>query len=107
MLRDGPPSGASLIDAVYFCPFHPLGSVPEFAREHPWRKPAPGMILAAAEDHALNLARSWVIGDQRRDIEAGRAAGIADDRLLMIGERGRARDFAHAAEIVLGRGEHH
>lgn len=107
LLRDGSAPGASLIDAVYFCPFHPKGSVPEFTREHPWRKPAPGMILAAADDHGLDLARSWVIGDQPRDIDAGRAAGIADDRLLLIGEGGRARDFAHAAEILLGRGLNH
>src|ERR1043165_5644871 len=37
-------AGRPLIDAVYFCPFHPKGSVPRFASEHPWRKPAPGMI---------------------------------------------------------------
>src|SRR5436305_2629743 len=33
------------------------------------------MILEAAEKLALDLSRSWVIGDAPRDIEAGKAAG--------------------------------
>lgn len=39
------------------------------------RKPLPGMILAAAEALRLDLSRSWLIGDQARDITAGKAAG--------------------------------
>jgi hypothetical protein len=39
------------------------------------RKPKPGMILCAAEKLALDLSRSWVIGDTPRDVEAGKAAG--------------------------------
>ena len=31
----------------YYCPFHPGGTVPEYTREHPWRKPAPGMLKRA------------------------------------------------------------
>lgn len=41
----------------------------------PRRKPNPGMLIEAAEVHALDLARSWMIGDSERDIEAGRRAG--------------------------------
>jgi D-glycero-D-manno-heptose 1,7-bisphosphate phosphatase len=39
------------------------------------RKPKPGMILAAAAEHGIDLARSYVVGDRWRDIAAGRAAG--------------------------------
>jgi histidinol phosphatase-like enzyme len=80
-----PTGKRSLIDAVYSCPWHPGGRVPEFAREHPWRKPQPGMILAAASDLAIDLSRSWLIGDGERDIRAGLAAGIAPERCLRIG----------------------
>lgn len=66
-----------VIDAFRACPYHPKGVVPEYAREHPWRKPAPGMILDAAEELGLDLKRSWLIGDAIRDCEAGRAAGCA------------------------------
>ncbi len=41
----------------------------------PEAKPRPGLLLRAAREHGLDLARSWMIGDQGRDIEAGRAAG--------------------------------
>jgi len=43
----------------------------------PRRKPHPGMLLEAARQHRLDLARSWMIGDSERDIEAGRRAGCA------------------------------
>lgn len=39
------------------------------------RKPAPGLLLQAAEDLDLDLARSWMVGDILDDIEAGRRAG--------------------------------
>lgn len=66
-----------VFDAFRACPYHPEGTVPKYAREHPWRKPAPGMILDAA--HALNIdiTRSWMIGDKERDSAAGRTAGCS------------------------------
>ncbi len=64
-----------LIDTFRFCPYHPEGTVPSYAREHPWRKPAPGMILDAAEALGVDLGRSWMVGDAMRDVEAGHAAG--------------------------------
>jgi len=39
------------------------------------RKPKPGMLLAAARDHNLDLGSSFTVGDRWRAIEAGRAAG--------------------------------
>lgn len=39
------------------------------------RKPKPGMLFNAAEKHDIDLARSWMIGDRWRDVEAGHAAG--------------------------------
>ena len=39
------------------------------------RKPKPGMLLAAARDHGIDLAASHMIGDRWRDVAAGRAAG--------------------------------
>ena len=63
--------GDRAIDASYFCPDAP--GVPS-AR----RKPEPGMVLEAAADFDLDLARSWFIGDKSADIECGRRAGAAD-----------------------------
>ncbi len=39
------------------------------------RKPAPGMILEAARDLDVELARSYTVGDRWKDIEAGKRAG--------------------------------
>lgn len=42
---------------------------------HPHRKPNPGMLLAAAEKHQLDLAHSWMVGDKESDVTAGHRAG--------------------------------
>ena len=73
MLADANPR--AVIDRHEFCPFHPDASIDKYRKESELRKPGPGMILRAAEALALDLSRSWVIGDAPRDIEAGHAAG--------------------------------
>jgi len=66
--------GAAL-DGIYYCPYHPDGAVPKYRKESDWRKPKPGMLLAAAGEMDIDLTRSWMIGDNYRDTEAGRSAG--------------------------------
>jgi len=96
------------IESFYYCPFHPKGIVPEYTREHPWRKPRPGMLLQAAQDMELELERSWLIGDSPRDVAAGRAAGVRT--ILVSKDKSRIADaaadysaatLAEAVEIVL------
>ena len=62
------------LDAVYYCLHHPRGKVPELTRECDCRKPKPGLMLAAAREHGIDLGASVVVGDRWRDIEAGRRA---------------------------------
>jgi D-glycero-D-manno-heptose 1,7-bisphosphate phosphatase len=64
-----------VLDGFYYCPFHPEGIVPQYRRESDSRKPNPGMILIAAEEHNIDLNQSWVIGNDSRDIDAGKRAG--------------------------------
>jgi D-glycero-D-manno-heptose 1,7-bisphosphate phosphatase len=61
--------GEAQISATYFCPDHP-----EKASER--RKPAPGMLLEAAQDLNISLGDSFMIGDKESDIEAGLNAGV-------------------------------
>jgi D-glycero-D-manno-heptose 1,7-bisphosphate phosphatase len=68
-------NAAAVIDRHEFCPYHPEATVDEYRQDSDLRKPKPGMIHAAAQALALDLGRSWVIGDAPRDIEAGKAAG--------------------------------
>lgn len=67
------------LDAVYFCPHHPdrgfEGERIEYKIECECRKPKPGMLQQAARDFNIDLSESWMIGDGRSDIEAGKAAG--------------------------------
>lgn len=74
-------AGARL-DAVLACAYHAEGAPPLRSVNHPWRKPNPGMIIAAAERMGLDLSRSWIIGDSVSDIAAGAAAGLAGGTLL-------------------------
>lgn len=68
-------NSAAVIDRHEYCPFHPEATVARYRQESELRKPRPGMIIKAAEQLALDLSRSWLIGDAPRDIEAGKAAG--------------------------------
>jgi D-glycero-D-manno-heptose 1,7-bisphosphate phosphatase len=56
------------IDAFYHCPHTPNDACD-------CRKPLPGMLLRAAKELDLDLARSVFVGDKESDLEAGHAAG--------------------------------
>jgi len=67
----------AVIGAVYSCPYHESAMDERWRHpDHPDRKPNPGMILRAAADHRLDLARSFMIGDKESDMEAARRAGM-------------------------------
>jgi D,D-heptose 1,7-bisphosphate phosphatase len=59
----------------YYCPHHPQGVVSRYAVDCLCRKPRPGMLYQAAQEHGLDLAASWMIGDILNDVEAGNRAG--------------------------------
>ena len=69
--RDG-----ARIDDIRYCPHHPEGTIAGYLENHPWRKPAPGMILDLMKHWPVRHEGSFVIGDRPSDIEAGRAAGL-------------------------------
>ena len=63
------------LDRIYYCPYHPDGVIEKYRKESDWRKPNPGMLLAAADEMDIDLSQSWMIGNSSRDIEAGLQAG--------------------------------
>lgn len=65
----------AVVDRHEYCPFHPDAKVDAYRQDSFLRKPKPGMILAASDAMALDLSRSWMVGDAPRDIAAGKAAG--------------------------------
>lgn len=78
-------AGAHL-DAVLACAYHAEGRGPLRVADHHWRKPNPGMILAAAGGMNLDLRRSWIVGDKARDLAAGAAAGLCGGTLVAWNE---------------------
>ena len=63
------------LNAIYHCPHHPDGVVPEFTLRCGCRKPWPGLVLRAARDLNIALEDSWLVGDTLADVEAGNRAG--------------------------------
>jgi D-glycero-D-manno-heptose 1,7-bisphosphate phosphatase len=84
---------------IYHCPHHPRGRVPAYTRDCDCRKPAPGMLLRAARELRLDLARSVLVGDKPSDTDAGRAAGIAKTVLVSSGHALPADAAEHADQV--------
>ncbi|MBI4911127.1 MAG: HAD family hydrolase [Acidobacteria bacterium] len=89
-------AGAHL-DAAYAAPHHPEGQGEYRHPDHPDRKPNPGMLRRAAEEHGLDLSASWMIGDKVLDLEAGRNAGC---RVALVRTGYGATQDASLADFV-------
>ncbi len=67
------------IDDLFYCPHHPdkgfPGERPEFKINCDCRKPKPGLIFKAAEKYNIDLLQSYMVGDDMRDVNAGKNAG--------------------------------
>jgi D-glycero-D-manno-heptose 1,7-bisphosphate phosphatase len=94
--------GPETLDATYMCP-----AGPDEASTH--RKPAPGMLLQAAEELHLDLSRSWMVGDKAIDLHCGNNAGVSSILVLTgygrsVNPKGEAHvfeSFYHAASWIL------
>lgn len=86
------------IAAWLYCPHHPEATVPSLRQVCECRKPAAGLVMRAAREHDIDLARSWVVGDQWRDIEVAHRAG-ARSILVRTGYGARA-EHARPADIA-------
>lgn len=87
------------IGAVYYCPHHPSDALNSYRIACDCRKPAPGMLFAAARDLNLDLARSAMFGDRISDIEAAQAAGI--EHCFLLGTDGAlTAGAAHLASAL-------
>ena len=64
------------IDAYYYCPHHPEGTIPEYAVICNCRKPKTGLIEKAVRDWNIDLSESIMIGDKEIDVNTGKNAGV-------------------------------
>lgn len=78
--------GGGRIDAVFYCPHRP-------DEDCPCRKPRPGLLFQAARELDIDLPASWLIGDDRRDLESAVAAGV---RPILV-RTGHGKDLPETA----------
>jgi D-glycero-D-manno-heptose 1,7-bisphosphate phosphatase len=72
-------AGAKL-DAIYYSPYLPLpeGTVPDYTKDSPCRKPGIGMVQSAlAAFPSIDLAQSYILGDKATDVEFAYNAGCS------------------------------
>jgi len=65
-----------LIDAEHW--YHCYSS----EKNHPWRKPNPGMLQQAAHDYNIDLTKSAMFGDSISDIKAGESANVLNTYMI-------------------------
>lgn len=82
-------AGAPLL-ATFYCPHHPTAGQGALLCACACRKPAPGMLLAAADAFRLDMRASRLIGDTDKDLAAANAAGVGGARKLEPAGRGDA-----------------
>ena len=83
------------VDAIYYCPYHPQGTVEQYAIDSDLRKPQPGMLLQAAKELDIDLSQSWMVGDSARDVEAGQRAGC---RTVRVRRRDATKPYGEPAD---------
>lgn len=91
------------IDGVYYCPHHPEGQIRELSISCLCRKPLPGMILQAAQDHEIELKESYLVGDSVSDINAGLAGGVGNLALINSHENEVYDNFNSLYDFVVRR----
>ena len=85
------------IDDLFFCPHHPdkgfPGERPELKRDCDCRKPKPGMIFQAAEKYNIDLSKSYMVGDDMRDVNAGLNSGCMS--VLITSKKSDANEIGY------------
>jgi len=88
------------IDGIYYCPHHPNAKIKSYRIKCDCRKPEPGMILKASEEHDIDLTSSYMIGDRQGDIIAGKKASCKTIHVLTGVGRKQLSDSKNEADFV-------
>ncbi|CAB3800693.1 D-glycero-alpha-D-manno-heptose-1,7-bisphosphate 7-phosphatase [Pararobbsia alpina] len=90
------------LTGFYTCPHHPQGTVAIYAVRCACRKPQPGMLYLAAALHAVDLSRSWLVGDILDDVEAGNRSGCKTVLVDNGNETLRAHGPFRTPDLIVG-----
>ena len=64
------------IDAFYYCPHHPQGSVPAYTMDCACRKPGTKMIDDACKEYTIDRTQSFMVGDKAIDTACAENSGV-------------------------------
>jgi D-glycero-D-manno-heptose 1,7-bisphosphate phosphatase len=87
------------VDGIYVCPHHPEAKKEEYRLNCDCRKPKPGLLLLAAAEMGLDLARSVVVGDRWSDLKTAKAIGALPVLVLTGYGRGDAQYIGPTQEV--------
>ena len=95
-------AGGVVLDAIYYCPHGPEEGCN-------CRKPRLGMVEAACRDFAIDLSKSWMVGDKAADLELAQNAQLhaaqflpKEDSQGLPGAEFAVRSLSELAERILG-----
>ena len=99
---------AAAPDAYYYCPYHPAAVRAQYRQDSELRKPGIGMFEAARRSHAIDVSRSFMVGDKPLDMAFAARAGL---RGILLADRAPAGaqdylvvpDFGAATRAILAR----
>ncbi len=64
------------LDEIFFCPFHEDGVVTKYKKKSNLRKPNNGMFLKAKKKWKIDMENSFMVGDQKTDMEFAKKSKI-------------------------------
>ena len=70
------------IDAIYYCPHHPVEGSGQYRQNCECRKPKPGMIVQAQKELNIDLQKSYMIGDRYKDVEFAKKVGVKSGMVM-------------------------
>ncbi|MDO6718901.1 D-glycero-beta-D-manno-heptose 1,7-bisphosphate 7-phosphatase [Psychrosphaera sp. 1_MG-2023] len=98
MIEQFAKNGIKILD-VFYCPHHPEKANPPYLQHCDCRKPAPGMLLNAQQQHQVNMAKSIMVGDKGSDMKAAVNAGVGRKFLVTSGQDLAESDRALADKV--------
>jgi hypothetical protein len=89
---------------LYWCPYHEEGVLPQWKRPSLLRKPKPGMVLKAFEEHRIDPHSSIMVGDKDSDrIKPPLSSQFHRSRALPVEDRGDIVDVSMLEKIIASR----
>ncbi|MEZ5319117.1 MAG: HAD family hydrolase [Vicinamibacterales bacterium] len=93
-------AGGGHVDGWFYCPHHPNAVIDDLRLDCECRKPRTGMIERARAAHAIDLARSFVVGDKLNDVRMAEAVGATG----ILVRTGHGADIAERQRDALPAG---